>query len=87
MIERRPGQHQTVDQSHRYADIDSLPQTAEHPAGLRPMDYDAISHASVAGGNYERFSVDSKADVTDETFIQNLVDYNSIIAAALRQTL
>jgi len=50
------------------------------------MNDEALSHARIAGRNYEQFSVNGKTDVTDEPFIQNLVDYPSIIGAAFRQT-
>src|SRR6266478_116429 len=86
-MKSRARQHQSIDQSHRHADIDSLPQCPQHPAGLRTVNDESISHARVAGGNYEGLSVNSKADVTDKTLVQNLVDYFSIVAAALRQAL
>src|ERR1700686_4874660 len=87
MMKGRTRQHQSIDQSHRHTDINSLRQSAQHATGLRAVNKESISHARVAGGNYEGLAVYSKADVADETFIQNPCDEFSIVVAALRQTL
>src|SRR5437016_7834101 len=85
-MKSRSGQHQTINQSHREADLNSLPQAAQHAAGLRAMNEQFIANARVTCGNHERLAVNCEANVADETFIENLIDYLTVVAAALWQT-
>src|SRR5712691_7925903 len=86
MMKRRARQYQTINQSHRDAYVDALRESAQHAAGLRAVDIQLVFDARVAGGNNEGPAVHREADMTDETFVQNLVDEIPVIDASFGKT-
>src|SRR5260370_2465725 len=85
-MKSRTGQHQTVNQSHREADLNSLPQRAQHATRLRAMNEQFVANARVTGGNHEWLAVNREANMADKTFVKNLIDQLSVLPAALSQT-
>src|SRR5260370_19101256 len=85
-MKSRTGQHQTVNQSHREADLNSLPQRAQHGTGLRAMNEQLVANARGTCGNHEWLAVNREANMADETFVKNLIDQLAVVAAAIWQT-
>src|SRR5439155_23281526 len=83
----RTGQHQTINQSHCEADLNSLPQRAQHATGLRAMNEHLVTEARVTGGNHEWLAINREANMADETFVENLIDQFAVVAAAIWKTL
>src|SRR5713226_1045288 len=50
------------------------------------MNEESIARARVAGGNDDWLAVNGKADMTDEAFVENLIDRPASERAALGQT-
>src|SRR2546423_14529449 len=85
-MKSRTCQHQTVNQSHREADLNSLPQRAQHATRLRAMNEQFVADARVTGGNHKRLAVNCEANMADETFVENVIDQLAVVAAAIWQT-
>src|SRR6266571_5683049 len=83
MMKGRTCQHETINQSHRDAYIEALRESAQHAAGLRAVDIQLVSDTRVSRGNDEGPAVHRKADMTDEAFVQDLIDEIPIIDSAL----
>src|SRR5436309_6285013 len=81
-MKSRTGQHQTINQSHCEADLNSLPQRAQHATGLRAMNEHLVTEARVTGGNHEWLAINREANMADETFVENLIDQFAVVAAA-----
>jgi hypothetical protein len=48
------------------------------------MDIKVVALASIAGRDDERLAIDNEADVTEETFVQDLVGDGAVVDGALR---
>src|SRR5438067_1098237 len=80
-------QHQSVDQSHCDANINSLPQHAQHATGLRTMNDQFVFDACVAGRNHKWLAVNDESNMANKTFVQDSIDNFALMTAALRQSL
>ncbi len=75
-------QHQAVNQSYCDADVDALCEGAERATDLRTVNQELVVDTCVPGRNNEWLSVDSEANVADESFIENLIDEFTIVNSA-----
>src|SRR5581483_1213636 len=87
MMERGTRQHKSVNERDCDAHIDSLTHIAQHSTGLRTVNDELVINARVTRGNNHRLAIKDKTDVTDEAFIQDLIDNFAIMTAALGQAL
>src|SRR5207244_4704738 len=87
MMKGRTCQHETIKQSHRDAYVDAFRESAQHAAGLRAVNVHLVFDARISRGNDEGPAVHRKADMTDEAFVQDLIDEIPIIDPALGKTL
>ena len=85
MMKRGTRQHKTIDQSHRNADINALRESAQHAAGLLAVNVQFVFDARVASGNHKRSAINRKANMADESFVENLINKVSIEDATFGQ--
>src|SRR6266699_3948971 len=64
-MKSRTRQHQAVDQSHCKANVNSLPQCAQHATGLRAMNEQFVADTRVTRGNHEWLAANREANVAD----------------------
>src|ERR1019366_9322079 len=82
VVEGRPRQHEPVHQGHGEADIEPVAERAQHAAGGGTVEEYLVARARVAGGDDVRLAVDGEADVADEAFVEDGVDFGFIVNAA-----
>src|SRR5205809_4783968 len=83
MIEDRARQHQSIEQRYRHAYGYRLFQVAQHAAGSGAMDIQRGVLPSVRSRDHKRPAVDGKADVTDESFVENAIHSSAVVNSAL----
>src|SRR5689334_12414632 len=86
-MKSRTRQHQPIEQHDSHACVDSFLQGAQHAARLRSVNQKFVSGAGISGGNHKRLTIDRETDVTDKSFVKNLINYFAFVAAAFWQTL
>src|SRR5690349_4069919 len=84
-MERRPRQHESIDQRYRDANVDALVERTQHPASGRSVNVDPVAYAGVPGRNDVRLSVEDKSDVADKTLVEDRVDLSFVVDAPLRE--
>src|SRR5262245_48876302 len=87
MMERRASEYETVDESHRHANVDAFSERAQHPTCCRSVQIQIILDPPVRSRDDNRLAVCDEANVTDEGFIKDLVHDRAIVLTALRQAL
>ena len=58
---------------HRHAYRHTLRETAQHAARRRSVDVDCLANTDVNRGDHKRLPVDDKTEMTDQSFIKDLV--------------
>jgi len=54
---------------------------------LRAVDNQSVFDARITGGNYEWLTIDGESDMTDKSFVENLIDCVALMTASFGQTL
>lgn len=87
MVKRGARQHQSIHQGHRDTDGHAFAERAQHAAGRAAVQINSVAGAAVVRGDDEGLAFHAKADVADETRVENAVHRFAVVLAALRQTL
>src|SRR2546426_4014446 len=80
-------QHEPIKQRYRDAHVNALRKRTQHAARLRAVNEQLVFDARITRGNHERPAVNRKANVTNEAFVENLIDEIPIIDCPLGKTL
>src|SRR5205814_8507349 len=83
VVERRAGQHQTVDQRHGDAHVDTRRERSQHAAGGRTVDVEVVTDPPVRGGDHERTVLGDEADVAHDALVEDRVEGGAVVAGPL----
>src|SRR5271156_4061034 len=83
MIEDGTREHESIEQGDGDADGDAVFHLAQHAAGGRAVDIEAVVFAPERSGNDEGLAVGHKSYVAEETFVENAVRRLAIIDGAI----
>src|SRR5262249_55038424 len=82
VVEGRARQHQTVEQRHRDAQGSARGDRAEHAAGRRAVQVQALVDAGVDARDHEGLPVRHEAHVAHEPFVEDGLDRLALVARA-----
>src|SRR5262249_20994034 len=85
-VKGRTRQHQAVKECDGHANGNSAGQGARRPARRRAREGKFVAYPPGSGRDDERLSLNAEPDVTDKTFVQNLINQVTVVRAALGQS-
>src|SRR5713101_7121603 len=81
----RARKHKAIEQGNRQAYLSVGCQCAQHPARCRAVKVEHVATSSICRRNHYWVTGVDEPDMTDESFIQNLVDNVALVSGSLGQ--
>ena len=81
----RARQDESVHQRHGKADLDTVAQGEQHPAGGRPVNVNPLACPRIQGGNDVGLPVHDEADVANVAFVEDRAHLRLVVDGALGQ--